>query len=233
MLLHWKKKKAPREQSIASHPVYHDLSTSGVRVTETGGIHKSLNPCNEIPHGQQRWRGEKMWIFSICCGLYCLAERTVPCAETARTCKSLENGFYILPPFFWLHPSPLTNVLGSQGATVLLSGPFPFFTPLKCKQLPRCSPPPPSVLWNWMYLTFLRKKLNKQWLKVFRFSGLLNAYKEDLFAFVFSFFSVACKKFASRMIYPSALAMRLWQFSVEITIIWQTMSDNDAAFCPK
>lgn len=124
-----KKKKAPREQSIASHPVWHDLSTSGVRVTETGGIHKSLNPCNEIPHGQQRWRGEKMWIFSICCGLYCLAERTAPCAETARTCKSLENGFYILPPFFWLHPSPLTNVLGSQGATVLLSGPFPFFTP--------------------------------------------------------------------------------------------------------
>lgn len=29
----------------------------------------------------------------------------------------------ISPPF-WLHPSPLTNVLGSQSATVLLNGPF-------------------------------------------------------------------------------------------------------------
>lgn len=80
--------------------------------------------------GGRRWGSFHSRRF--CLGLYCLAERTVLCAETACTCKSLENGFsffFFCSPPFWLHPSPLTDVLGSQGADVLLSGPFPFFTP--------------------------------------------------------------------------------------------------------
>lgn len=114
------------------HTLSPRLSTSGVRVTETDDIHKSLNPCNDIPHGQQRWRGEKMRIFSLQQNLL----RPLLCPWTHRAvrwCKKPRKWlFFFFPrthPLFWLHPSPLTNVLGSQGATVLLSGPFPFFHP--------------------------------------------------------------------------------------------------------
>lgn len=98
--------------------------------------------------------------------------------------KALETGFFFPSPLFWLHPVPLTNVLGSQGATVLLSGPFPFLTPevqAVAKVLP--SPTKRIVELNVFDLS------EKQWLKAFHFFGLLSVYMEDFFALWFSLWS--------------------------------------------
>lgn len=152
------RRSAPQEQYNASHPDTQ-TSTSSVRVTETDDIHKSLNPCNEIPHGQQRWRVRWGSFHSrtICCGLYCLALSTVPCAETACTCKSLRNGFFFFSftPSSDFTPCPW-RMCWAHRVQLFCWVALSRSSPLKCRQLPRCSPPPPCVLWNWMHLTFLK-----------------------------------------------------------------------------
>lgn len=54
-------------------------------------------------------------------------------------------------------------------------------SPLKCRQLPRCSPPPPSVLWNWMHLTFLK---NNGWRPFISLASSASTWKTpSLFGF--------------------------------------------------
>lgn len=112
--------------TIHHTPCQRDVFATGVRVTEKTDIHKSLNPPNEISQGQQKWSGRWGSFHSgrIGCGLYCFAQHTSVCSETATTCKSLKNSFFFSPP----PPSDFTprpwRMRLAQCATVLLNGPF-------------------------------------------------------------------------------------------------------------
>lgn len=119
-----------------------------------------------------------------------------------------QKQLFFQPP--WLHPSPLTNVLGSQGATVLLNGPFLFLNP-KAKAVVEVAPPPTSppprtstthplhltILWDWIAFDLCEK----QWLKAFHFSGLLNVEKTDLFTLRFHCGLLVIHKQGDKMIY--------------------------------
>lgn len=167
----------------------------------------------------------------ICCGLCCLwthlAVKMFEPWNSPNMLRPRKRLFFISTPFLTSSVA-LDECVGLMGCNCSAEWPFPVLHPLKCKQLPRCSPPPAILLRDLMYLTFLWKK-KKQWLKAFRFSGLLSAYKKDLFSLFFLcfFFTAACQNFASRKTNLPMLAMCLWQFGVE-TATWQTAKDNDA-----
>lgn len=112
--------------------------------------------------------------------LWPLLSRCTPLERHVRA-KATKNNHPRTPfsaPLLRLHPSSLTNVPGSQGATVLLSGPFPFLTP----EVQAVAKVPPTLGERIMELNaFDLSGKKKQWLKAFHFSGLLSAYKEEPF----------------------------------------------------
>lgn len=115
---------------LRNNPTHRDLTARLVHqrwITEKDHIHKSLNPCNEIPDGQQRWRVRwgSFHFRTICCGLYCLALSTVHCAERACTCKSLGNGFFFRPPPLLTLPLVLDECAGLTGFNCSAEWPFP------------------------------------------------------------------------------------------------------------
>lgn len=99
--------------------------------------------------GSKKMKGEDEDLFTAAALVvaFIVSFNTLPCAvKQPQHVKASETAFFFQPP--WLHPLPLTNVLGSQGATVLLNGPFLFPNPkaqaVAEVALPPPPPPPPT-----------------------------------------------------------------------------------------
>lgn len=100
-------------------PCHPDVSSTSVRVREKGNTDKSLKPANEISQGHQKWSGRWGSFQSgrISFGLYCLAQTLQGEVKQPQHVKASKTAFFFLPLCtFWLHPTPLTNML--------LNGPF-------------------------------------------------------------------------------------------------------------
>lgn len=94
--------------------------------------------------GSKKMKGEDEDLFTAAALVvaFIVSFNTLPCAvKQPQHVKASETAFFFQPP--WLHPLPLTNVLGSQGATVLLNGPFLFPNPKAQAVAEVALPPPP------------------------------------------------------------------------------------------
>lgn len=150
------------------------------------------------------WRRQRQWGGGLDEDLFTPEESAVAFIVSLNTqrraLKRLEHvkasvAAFCFSFFFSLfHPSPLTDVLSSQGATVLLNGPFLFLTPEAqavaevdppSPPPPPPQPPPPSPIPPYYGIELRLTFVEKQWLKAFHFSGLLIAYKKDLFTLCF------------------------------------------------
>lgn len=154
--------------------------------------------------------GDSVWVFIVSLNAPCCVLKQ---PAHVKASKMAFLSFFLFPALL-TSPLALDGCVGLTGCRCSAEWPFPVLHPLKCKQLPRYSPPPHygiECVWP-----FWKKTINNNGWRPFIWLAFSGPTRRTFF--------LLCGLRKVPKHNNKALAM--WLLSVEITIIWQTTSGS-------